>query len=218
MEKIPLHLRLKKESHRKIAYAQDLIVKEIYKKIDTAILHGGTAIWRCYNGKRFSEDLDFYLPKNKIKIDEIFENLKKIGFNILKKKISEKSVYSHLEFERVSVRFEATFQKPEMIIADYETIDGTIISIYSLTPEAFIKEKAQTYIKRHKVRDLWDIFFLLKFVRNFSLIKKELENLIKNYEKPEDEEDLKIIILEGIVPSSKEIFGYIRTKWEKGSI
>ena len=30
MDKIPLQIRLKRETHRKIAYAQDLIVKEVY--------------------------------------------------------------------------------------------------------------------------------------------------------------------------------------------
>jgi predicted nucleotidyltransferase component of viral defense system len=72
---IPLSLRIKKESHRKIAQAQDLIIEEVYKKFDRAVLHGGTAIWRCFNGKRFSEDLDFYFPKDEKKINELFSLL-----------------------------------------------------------------------------------------------------------------------------------------------
>ena len=87
MIKIPLQAKLKREIHRRIAYAQDLIVNEVYFVFDKAVLHGGTAIWRCYNGKRFSEDLDFYLPNDKKKIEALFENLKKAGFNIKKRKI-----------------------------------------------------------------------------------------------------------------------------------
>lgn len=210
---IPLQIRLKRESHRKIAYAQDLVVKEVYSIINHAVLHGGTAIWRCYNGKRFSEDLDFYFPKNLKKIELIFENLKKLGFEIIKKKISEKSVYSELILDRTSIRLEATFQKISGILADYEMSDGNFISIYSLTLEQFLSEKIITYLKRFKIRDLWDVFFLLKNTKNIENLKN-LELLIKNYKKPVDEEDLKVILLEGIIPSSEEMIQYIKRKWE----
>ncbi|MEK6917643.1 MAG: nucleotidyl transferase AbiEii/AbiGii toxin family protein [Nanoarchaeota archaeon] len=213
MIKIPLQTKLKREIHRKIAYAQDLIVKEVYSVFDKAVLHGGTAIWRCYDGKRFSEDLDFYLPKDRKKIDILFENLKKAGFEIKKRKISETSVYSELELNRLLIRLEATFQKISGIICDYEMSDGNIVSIYSLTPESFLSEKSNTYLKRFKVRDLWDVFFLLKIVENPGTIK-EVGNLINNYKKPIDEEDLKVILLEGIVPSADEMINYIKRKWE----
>ncbi|MBS3175530.1 nucleotidyl transferase AbiEii/AbiGii toxin family protein [Candidatus Woesearchaeota archaeon] len=213
MEKIPLQVRLKRESHRKIAYAQDLIIKEVYTVFNTAVLHGGTGIWRCYHGKRFSEDLDFYLSKENEKINLLFDNLKKLGFKIKKKKISENSVYSELELDRTPVRLEATFQKVAGIICDYEMSDGTITVIYSLTPEIFLVEKLNTYLKRFKVRDLWDVFFLLKNIENPQKIK-EIEKLIKNYKDPIDEGDLKIILLEGIVPTANEMIEYIKRKWE----
>ena len=213
MIKIPLQAKLKREIYRKIAYAQDLIVKEVYSAFDKAVLHGGTAIWRCYDGKRFSEDLDFYLSNDNKKIELLFENLKKAGFEIKKRKILEKSIYSELELDRVLLRLEATFQKVFSVICDYEMSDGNIISIYGLTPEAFLVEKSNAYLKRFKVRDLWDVFFLLKMIENPRAIK-EIGNLIKNYKKPLDEEDLKVILLEGIIPSADEIIKYIRRKWE----
>ncbi len=218
MEKIPLILRIKKESHRNIAYAQDLIVTEVYKVFDRAVLHGGTAIWRCYFGNRFSEDLDFYFPADRKKTDELFESLEKKGFRILKKKVSDRSIYSELEYERIAVRLEATFQNISGVIVDYETADGNVISIYSLTPEGFIQEKSNTYLKRRKIRDLWDIFFLLKLVVNWKEIEKAIESLIKKYAKPIDEEDLKVIILEGIVPNSQEMIDYIKRKWGNKNI
>lgn len=214
MENLPLQVKLRKESHRKVAYVQDLIVKGVYNVLDKAVLHGGTGIWRCYQGKRFSEDLDFYFSNDKDKINLIFENLKNIGFVIKKKKISNNSVYSELEYDRVFVRLEATFQKINGILCDYELSDGNFISIYSLSAEDYVKEKVNTYLKRFKIRDLWDIFFLLRNVENV----KEIEHLISNYKKPIDEEDLKIIILEGIVPSSMEMIEYIKVKWKKRNI
>ena len=212
MEKVPLQARLKREVHRKVAYAQDVIVREVYSVFNGAVLHGGTAIWRCYNGRRFSEDLDFYFPKDRKKIELLFDNLKKHGFVILRKKISDTSVYSELEMDRISVRLEATFQKILGVLCDYEMSDGNFISIYSLTPEQFLVEKVNTYLKRFKVRDLWDIFFLLKNIENPGKIK-EIEKLIKNYKKPIDEENLKVILLEGVVPSAREMIDYIKRKW-----
>lgn len=213
MIKIPLQIKLKREVHRKIANAQDIIVKEVYAVFDKAVLHGGTAIWRGYSGKRFSEDLDFYFTHEKKKIEQLFENLKKKGCEIKKMKISEKSIYSELELSGVSVRLEATFQKISGILCDYEMSDGNVISMYSLTPESFVIEKSNTYLKRFKIRDLWDVFFLLKLIENPKKIK-EIENLIRNYRTPSDEEDLKVILLEGIVPSANEMIEYIRRKWE----
>ncbi len=180
---------------------------------NNAVLHGGTAIWRGYSGKRFSEDLDFYLPRDRQKIELIFDNLKKLGFEIKKKKISENSLYSELEFDRTSVRFEALFKNVKGIIGDYETSSGNYISIYSLTYEQFLIEKTKTYLKRFKIRDLWDVFFLLKYAKDITNLKEKIL-LIKNYKKPLDEKDLKIILLEGIIPSSEEMINYIKRKWE----
>jgi predicted nucleotidyltransferase component of viral defense system len=212
---IPLSLRIRKESHRKIAAAQDLIVEELYKAFDKAVFHGGTAIWRCYGGKRFSEDLDFYLPKDNEAIAKLFKVLEQRGFRILKKKVSENSIYSELELDRTAVRLEATFQKKTGHLADYEAVDGTIKTVYSLTPEEFIEEKVNAYLKRFKIRDLYDIFFLIKLANNNIAI--HLNKLIKAYKKPIDEQDLKTIILEGIAPSSQEMIEYIQRKWENAN-
>ncbi|MBI2106255.1 nucleotidyl transferase AbiEii/AbiGii toxin family protein [Candidatus Woesearchaeota archaeon] len=216
--KIPLANRIKKESHRKIAFVQDLIVDEICKMNDKAVFHGGTCIWRCYYGNRFSDDLDFYFSKDKKLIEKIFESLGKKGFTIIKKKISDRSVYSEFEYNRISVRLEGTFQNTKGIIINYEKIDGTIITVYGLSQEQLIKEKVATYVKRKKIRDLYDVFFLLKLISNFDNIKNEIGILIKNYNPPVDESDLKVIILEGIIPSSEDIIAYIKRKWENPSI
>ena len=74
-------------------------------------------------------------------------------------------------------------------------------------------EKINTYVKRQKIRDLWDVFFLIRSIRNPNTIK-EIKKLIENFKEPIDKEDLKTIILEGIVPSTKEMLDYIKRKWE----
>ncbi|MHB1812966.1 MAG: nucleotidyl transferase AbiEii/AbiGii toxin family protein [Thermoplasmataceae archaeon] len=58
--KIPIANQLKKRQQVEIASLQDELISLMYAVSDDLILHGGTAIWRCFSGKRFSEDLDFY--------------------------------------------------------------------------------------------------------------------------------------------------------------
>ncbi|MDO8481363.1 MAG: nucleotidyl transferase AbiEii/AbiGii toxin family protein [Nanoarchaeota archaeon] len=214
---IPLSLRIRRETHRAIASAQDTILKEVYLHLDKAVLHGGTAIWRCYQGRRFSEDLDFYFPKELARIQEIFAALEKLGFRISKKKIGARSVYSELERDRAVVRLEATFQNIPGHLVDYETVEGNFITIYSLTPEEFVREKVSAYLSRKKVRDLYDIFFLLKLVKLVSGVKKDLERLLKAYAPPQDEQDLKVLVLEGLAPSASEMKEYIQRTWESAN-
>jgi predicted nucleotidyltransferase component of viral defense system len=209
MVEIPLILKLKRESHKKIAEAQDLVIRELYSIFNDAVLHGGTSIWRCYNGNRFSEDIDIYIPRDVNKINLLFSNLEKRGFIVEKKKIGENSLYSNLKMDGVFVRLEALFKKARGSLKEYETVESNFITIYTLTPEELIIEKVDTYLKRLKIRDLYDIFFLLRFVKNKSEIKSKLEHLIKNFKKPADEKELKVILLEGIVPNTEKMLEYI---------
>jgi len=215
MTNIPLALRLKKQAHKKVAEAQDIIVRELYNVFDNAVLHGGTAIWRCYQGNRFSEDVDAYLPKDESKIKRFFENLEKIGFEITKKKHTENTLYSKLDFNGSIVRFEALFKTADGIIREYETSDGNILMVYTLTSEDFVKEKTAAYLNRLKIRDLYDIFHLLKHVKNKKEVLNPLKQLLKNFKKPVDEEDLKVLMTEGLAPTSAKMLDYMR-RWSHG--
>jgi len=207
---IPLSLKLKKELHKNIARAQDLIVETLYKVFNNAVLHGGTALWRCYNGNRFSEDIDVYIPRNLEKINLFFNSLEKKGFVIKKKKISKNSIYSTLIFDRTCVRFEALFKKVNSVLKDYETSESNFITVYTLTPEQFLEEKVDTYLKRIKIRDLYDLFFLLRFIKINQETKRILSRLIENFKKPVDENDLKAIIISGLIPAADSMLEYIK--------
>lgn len=211
---MPLNLKLRKKAEKEIAYAQDVIIGELYKFFPDAVIHGGTAIWRCYNGNRFSEDVDVYINRNLDKIEEFFKSLESRGFKIIKKRIKENSIYSGLEFNNIATRFEATFQKKKPFSRKYETSESFFINAYTLSPEDLILEKVETYLKRKKIRDLYDIYFLLHYVENKKAVEDFLKKLIKNYEKPKDEPNLAAIIIAGAVPKSSELLIEIK-KWAK---
>ncbi len=212
MPKIPLVLKLKKQAHKDIAEAQDIIIRELYAIFDRAVLHGGTSIWRCYGGNRFSEDIDVYIPDDKKRIDSLFENLKKNGFVLYKKKVTQKSLYSSMELNRTIVRFEALFKKPipKGELKEYETSNGNLITVYTLAPEELIKEKIGAYLNRLKIRDLYDIFFLLRHVKDKGEISKDLKELIRQFKKPIDEKDLRVLIIEGLVPDAESMLDFIK--------
>ncbi len=207
---IPLILKLKKELHKNIAQAQDILVQELYNYFNNAVIHGGTAIWRCYKGNRFSEDLDVYIKRDIEKINLFFDNLKKKGFIIEKKKITQNSIFSELKLNRTNVRFEAIFKDKDGVLKEYENTDGNLITVYTLKPEDLVNEKIDAYLGRLKIKDLYDIFFLLKYVEDKLKIKNKINKLINEYKKPIDEKELKVLILEGIVPDSEKLFYYIK--------
>ncbi len=209
---IPLILKLKKSAHKEIAKAQDLIVEVLYKTFSGAVMHGGTSIWRCYHGNRFSEDIDVYIPYDTDKLNALFKCFEKAGFLIVKRKTTENALYSNLKYDNTFVRFEALFKQVKGSLAEYETSSGALITIYSLTPEELVNEKAQTYLKRRKIRDLYDVFFLLRFVKDRTSVTKVLKELITSFQEPVDEKELEVLILEGIVPKKADMLSYIK-RW-----
>ena len=212
---LPITLKLKRKSHKEIAYAQDLIVETLYSFFQKAVIHGGTAIWRCYSGNSFSEDVDVYIAKDKNKINEMFSSLENRGFSVIKKRIKENSLYSTLRFNRSIVRLEALFKSMKYpFLKEYEASDGISINVFTLTPEGLIKEKISAYLKRRKIRDLYDIFFLLRHVKDKKSINKDLKDFIKNFINPIYEQDLKALIISGPTPTSKNMLEYIE-RWAK---
>ena len=212
---LPITLKLKRKPHKEIAYAQDLIVETLYSFFQKAVIHGGTAIWRCYSGNRFSEDVDVYIARDKNKINEMFSSLENRGFLVIKKRIKENSLYSTLRFNRSIVRLEALFKSMKYpFLKEYEASDGISINVFTLTPEGLIKEKISAYLKRRKIRDLYDIFFLLRYVKDKKSINKDLKDFIKNFINPIDEQDLKALIISGPTPTSKNMLEYIE-RWAK---
>lgn len=180
------------------------------------MLHSGTAIWRCYGGNRFSEDVDVYIAKDVKKLAKLFSMLEKMGFVVEKRKIGERSLYSTLRFNRTVVRFEAVFKAASGSLKEYETAEGNLLTVYTLKPEELIGEKVAAYLNRFKVRDLYDIFFLLRYVEDFSLVRKALERFLAGFKAPVDEKDLKVLILEGLVPSSQKMLDYIKGRLQGG--
>jgi predicted nucleotidyltransferase component of viral defense system len=212
-KRTPLHQRLKRRQHIEIARLQDIVVETLYRVFPESVIHGGTAIWRCYSGSRFSEDIDAYMERDESRIEELFKQLMSAGFVVAKKRVKENSLYSRLLFNGTEVRLEAVFKRiSAAVIKEYETYEGMLINIYTLLPEDLVKEKASAYAKRRKIRDLYDVFFLLRHVKDVQSVRQSLVGLLEGFRDPLDEEDLKFLIIVGVSPRKDDMLDYIR-RW-----
>jgi predicted nucleotidyltransferase component of viral defense system len=88
------------------------------------------------------------------------------------------------------------------------------MNVLTLSAEDLILEKILAYKKRRKVRDIYDIAFLLKFVQDRNKIEKNLKEFIKTFQKPLDEKELSALIISGAVPNIEAMLEEI-TSWAK---
>ena len=208
--------KLKKRRHKEIALLQDLLIDVLYEVFPKAVLHGGTAIWRCYRGNRFSEDIDVYLSKKELsKINLFKERLKQKGFEIKKFKQTENAVYAKLSFRGVEISFESSFlsmRNKRVVVKPYETIDGNRVNVFTLNPEDLLKEKVESYLSRRLIRDLYDIYILLSYVEDEEEVKPYLKRLLSEYRKPKDENILKALVFVGAVPTSQQMLEEVK-RW-----
>ena len=215
---IPLQLKLKKGAHRATGSAQDFLVTELYNFFPTAVLHGGTAIWRCYQGNRFSEDVDIYLPavyRRENKMLEFFDVLKKKGFSVKKFKRTRNAVFSKLIYQGAEVQLEILFKDVKnRVLKEFELLDGTFITVYTLSPESLLIEKISTYVSRKKIRDFYDIFFLVRLVKEKQEVNAELKKFLSSFKEPSDEYLLKSLIIFGLIPKLSEMLSYLK-RWAK---
>lgn len=217
--KITLFNKLRKQQHKDIAILQDELVEIVYSIFPDIVFHGGTSIWRCFQGNRFSEDIDLYYYEtpnfeNKIKQAILDNNL-----NLLKFKKTENVIFSKIANSKVEVRLEIRLLEKKniifknKIINQYEKAEGSSITVFSLTPEDLIIEKALAYKNRKLIRDIYDVYFLKSYV-NLSLEQnKKLKEIINLWQKPEDEKNLRTIVYAGAVPSFEQLLLQIKRRF-----
>jgi len=167
-------------------YFQDLLLFNIYKQTNLLIFKGGTALYKLYDLQRFSEDLDFTLIGDL----DIEKTIKKVLFNIegseiknikkLRNSVSIKIAFKGIITKYNTVRLDITlknvvFEKFDVknYISSYTDINPFNLRI--LNSKEMIAEKIHSLLNRESARDLYDLFFLLKFADiDKSLIEKKL--------------------------------------------
>ncbi|HLC79017.1 MAG TPA: nucleotidyl transferase AbiEii/AbiGii toxin family protein [archaeon] len=198
-----------------LAQLQDEALEILYAVCPEAVLHGGTAIWRCYEGKRFSEDLDFYaLPKDGLQ-DVLIAEASKRSLKVTKFRKTQNSIYAKISDERLEVSIEVSLrEKKSKIIAGFERSDGSHTDIYTLSPQDLIVEKANAFASRRLIRDIYDVYFLSSKY-DLSKVRTELLKFVQKLPSPVDEKNLRTLVYAGPAPSFNEMVDAIKRRLGK---
>lgn len=209
--KIPLANQLR-GIQTQIARLQDEALDITYAILPEAILHGGTAIWRCYRGKRFSDDLDFYALAGKDFRERFSAEAGRRGLQATKFRRTENSIYARLSDGRSGVSVEiSTRAKGNAVPAAYERADGTHTEIRSLLPEDLIIEKAHAFVNRKLIRDIYDVYFL-SGAADLKKTGPNLRELMRKFLKPADEKNLRTLVYSGPAPSFAEMLAALERR------
>ncbi|MHB8371667.1 MAG: nucleotidyl transferase AbiEii/AbiGii toxin family protein [Thermoplasmataceae archaeon] len=192
-----------------LAEMQDLVIDIIYNDIEPeALLYGGTAIWRCYGGGRFSEDLDIYM-KNK-SIETLISSLPKYGLKLL---WSDDDFPTNIRIgnNQSSLLIESKEGYAENQISQYLRVDGSSITISVFSPTELLVRKIEAYQGRCIIRDIYDIFILSRYLdRNDYTVRSTLISFLKNIKAPVDQGILSSLIYVGISNISfQEMIDYL---------
>jgi predicted nucleotidyltransferase component of viral defense system len=212
------------EAQLRLAVMEDALIDFVYKEMENFVLHGGTAVWRCYKGNRFSRYLDFYTnmkPEAESGLQKkVHKMLKEHGYSIREEKYNNRTNTLHIivRNESTTGKLDLTFAFAEGIAADYERVDGAKRIIYALNPEELMNEKINTYLEKSKegnaeIQDLYDINILKNAIPypDKETIKR-LRNLISIVGRtpPVNEKEIGKLILNGVSPSFEDIIRMLK--------
>lgn len=152
------------------------LMKEILRLVgDNFIFKGGTALRFYYGLDRYSEDLDFDTISNNMDIIKRIKSHKDFkNWQIYEKKISETSNRFTIDYGATTPLGKYPLKidisgRNKMLLRDkqlsYSKIDG--VCVYNI--ETIIQMKRQAFLSRNKIRDFYDIGFLLeKYPQHFN--------------------------------------------------
>jgi predicted nucleotidyltransferase component of viral defense system len=208
----PIERMLNNGAQIAIARLEDSVVKAIYELDSGVVMHGGTAIWRCYGGYRFSSDVDIYLKDTQVKKFNSELTWKLSKYQLRHDPPSHDGRRIRVFNDNADTKIEA--MKPPLGLKStsvlYEMANSTKISIRTLDLDDFIKEKMNTYWKRFYARDFFDVYQLVINHTVGQDVKKEVLKFIETAPKPKDQNVLKDIVYVGPAPSFDEMVSAIR--------
>ena len=121
------------------------------------VLKGDTALAKCYNLNRFSEDIDLDATKEDIKPHiEKFCTLHNFNFRISKDTATVKRGFINYGNDSKPLKVEVSYRRKEINSSEYTKKNG--IQVYNINRLA--QMKALAYSSRDKIRDLYDLSFI----------------------------------------------------------
>lgn len=170
-----IYEKLDKPEKRIRADLEDKVIDIIYSVTNKAVFHGGTCVWRCFDGERFSKDIDIYIENEKV-VGRIVDYLNYNGYRtkLSIPAFSKDNITFYFYKVKGILDLQIAIADVDGILNEYETIRGYKITINTLDREDIILEKIDAYNDRRESRDLYDIWILTK---NYKLTEKSWSDL-----------------------------------------
>ncbi len=212
----PLINRLKRSEFVTLAELQDRFIEMLYSFDNEFVMHGGTAIWRCYSGNRFSYDIDGYIVsarEEKLLNEELTWKIAGAGMELKSIRYISGSIFATVADQEAELKLEfiRTRKQISSISVPYEKLWGDYLTVRTLSPENFILEKIRAYEGRRYTRDLYDIYQLVGRIGKSQKLTKKLRTFMDEIEPPlSDKGGIEGVVLTGITPSFDDIVRNIR--------
>lgn len=211
---IPLEKRLKKRLHVSVGRLQDEVMEAACALDGSLVFHGGTAIWRCFSGNRFSEDLDLYSARPERFADGLEKELSSRALALSKFKRTANLIFAKVTDGECEVRLEVNAAgRKRGQAARYERMNGSRMDVLCLTAEELLLEKVAAYQNRRFARDLYDIYHLSEMAGGDAAVKKAVASLLSGFAAPADEKNLPALIYSGAVPSTEQMLATLRRRF-----
>ncbi len=199
------HVQLQK------ARLQDEIARALALEGRGTVFHGGTGIWRCFSGGRFSQDVDVYVWKES-KLNGILNRLKLAGLQAYRGRQRRYNCYT-ISNDATEVSIQVNERKVNGVLRNYEAVSGSYISLYILDPQTLFKEKIETYRNRREERDVYDLKVLTGYVEKGS-VRRVLSAFLADIKEPSDRGSLKDVVYKEAPPSFEDLVEYLNA-WVK---
>jgi len=211
---IPLEKRMKKRLHVDIGRLQDEVMEAAYALDNGLVFRGGTAIWRCFSGNRFSEDLDLYCSRADRIANELENTLAVRALLLSKFRRTENLIFAKVSDGQAEVRLELNIStKKRGEATRYEKMNGNRMEVLCLSCQELVLEKIAAYKNRRFVRDLYDICYLSDALEPDAAVKKAIDRLLSNFSAPVDEANLQTFVYSGIAPTTSQMLVALRRRF-----
>lgn len=200
--------------HAEKDYLQNAILYTLYSSAGKEmVFKGGTCLYKLYGLNRFSEDLDFSVSKP-VDFRKLLEKVMRlIGQNGIHGRVKSLEEYKNrinatLELKGpfyngnpkslciigmdVNVR-EPTLLPPERLVLHHPYRDIPGFDVFAMSISEILLEKIEAVFNRNKARDVYDLWFLLKYKEakiDYSLLNKKLKRINMAFSKDKFAEKL----------------------------
>ena len=179
-------------------YVQHLFLSIFYgqKSSDQILFKGGTALRLVFRSPRFSEDLDFSLnqlnyPLLESTIENTLVEINRTGLNItlIEAKPATGGYLALLSCPLGNLNVSLLLQfssRHHDLLGESTSVSNDFIPLYPITilsKRQLVAEKVQALLSRHKPRDYYDLYFLLRSNLLDTTTKQrliEIKNLLSN--------------------------------------